>query len=181
MKRCFGDGKEFYEEYHDNEWGVPVHDDRHLFEMLCLEGAQAGLSWELILRKRKGYQSLFHHFEPAIVAQMTDKELEGLTSSSEIVRNRLKIFSVRNNARVALEIQKEFGSLDAYLWEFVDHKPLVNRWKKMEEVPCSSEVSDALSKNLKRRGMKFVGTKIIYSFMQAVGMVNDHLVDCPCK
>ncbi len=179
--RCFGDGpgKEFYANYHDQEWGVPVHEDRHLFEMISLEGAQAGLSWETILKRREGYQSAFHDFHPALVAVMSDEELEDLTLDPSIIRNRRKIFSVRSNARVVLLLQKEFGSLDAYLWGFVNHKPIVNHWKRKEEVPTCTEISDALSKDLKKRGMSFVGTTILYAFMQAVGMVNDHLTDCP--
>lgn len=180
-QRCFGTGKAFYAEYHDREWGIPVHDDRHLFEMLCLEGAQAGLSWETILKRREGYRRLFHHFEPAIVAKMTDEELEELLNNPAIIRNRRKVFSVRENAKKVLEIQKEFGSLDAYLWSFVNHQPILHHFEKFEEVPCHSEISDQLSKDLKRRGMSFVGTTIIYAFMQAIGMVNDHLINCPCR
>lgn len=179
-KRCFGDSSPLYSEYHDTEWGIPSHDDRHLFEMLILEGAQAGLSWELILGKRAGYKKVFHNFDPTLVAAMTDRELEKLTLEPSIIRNRLKIFSTRKNARVFLEIQKEFGSFDAYLWPFVQGKPILNRWEKKEDVPSSSELSDRLAKDLKKRGMSFVGTTIIYSFMQAVGMINDHLVDCCC-
>lgn len=180
-KRCFGEGKDFYEEYHDKEWGVPVHDDQHLFEMLCLEGAQAGLSWELILKRREGYKRLFHKFEIEAVAKMPDKELEKILLNKAIIRNRRKVFSFRENAKIALQIQEEFGSLDAYFWGFVSHKPIVNHFEKIEEVPCYSAISDDLAKDLKRRGMKFVGTKIIYSFMQAVGLVNDHLIGCPCR
>ena len=178
--RCFGNGKEFYADYHDHEWGIPVHDDQHLFEMLILEGAQAGLSWELILSKREGYRRAFHHFDPVKVANMTDQELERLTHNPSIVRNRLKIFSVRQNAQVFLKIQEEFGSFDQYIWQFVEGKPLVGHWKTFQDVPCSSELSDQISKDLKKRGMSFVGTKIIYSFMQAVGLVNDHLTTCIC-
>lgn len=177
-KRCFGEGKEFYEEYHDLEWGVPVHDDRHLFEMLILEGAQAGLSWEIILKRRKGYQKAFHKFDPSKVAKMSDTELERLLQDKEIIRNRLKIFAARQNARVFLKIQEEFGSFDRYVWGFVNGKPFVHRRKELKELPCLSKESDALSKDLKKRGMTFVGSKIIYSFMQAVGLVDDHLADC---
>jgi DNA-3-methyladenine glycosylase I len=182
-KRCFGDGagKELYADYHDREWGIPVHEERRLFEMICLEGAQAGLSWETILKKRKGYRCSFHDFQPTLVAEMTDHELEELVTLPEIVRHRGKIYSVRENARVFLAIQREFGTFNAYLWKFVNHKPLINHWKKKEEVPSSSEISDALSKDLKKRGMSFVGSTIMYAFMQAVGMVNDHLVDCPSR
>lgn len=182
-KRCFGngEGKEFYADYHDREWGVPVHDDRLLFEMLCLEGAQAGLSWETVLKKRKNYQELFHHFEATTVSKMTGPELENLLSNPGIIRNRLKVFSVRENARVFLQIQQEKGSFDSYLWEFVDYSPIINHWKNLNEVPTHTSISDALSKDLKKRGMNFVGKTIIYAFMQAVGMVNDHLLDCPCR
>ncbi|MEM1283062.1 MAG: DNA-3-methyladenine glycosylase I [Chlamydiota bacterium] len=179
--RCFGTGKKFYEEYHDHEWGVPVHDDRHLFEMLSLEGAQAGLNWETILKRREGYRRLFHNFEPKIVAKMTDKQLEKLLKDPAIIRNRLKVFSVRTNAKVFLEIQKEFGSFDSYLWKFVDDKPILNKWKTIKQVPAHTQLSDKLSKDLKKRGMSFVGTTIMYAFMQAVGMVNDHLIDCPFR
>ncbi len=179
--RCFGNGpgKEVYADYHDHEWGVPVHDDQHLFEMLSLEGAQAGLSWETVLKKRGAYRRLFHRFDPKLVAKMSDAELDTILKDPAIIRNRLKVYSVRQNAQVFLKIQKEFGTFDAYLWRLVDHKPRINRWKTWEEVPCETDVSDALSKDLKRRGMSFVGTKIIYAFMQAVGMVNDHLLSCP--
>ncbi|MCF7852191.1 MAG: DNA-3-methyladenine glycosylase I [Simkaniaceae bacterium] len=180
-QRCFGTGKEFYEKYHDQEWGVPVHDDRHLFEMLCLEGAQAGLSWETVLKRREGYRRLFHQFKLEIVARMTDSELEEVLKDPAVIRNRRKVFSVRENARVALKIQEEFGSFDTYLWGFVNHKPIVNHFKTMGEVPSHSEGSDQLSRDLKRRGMVFVGATIIYAFMQAVGMVNDHLITCRCR
>ncbi len=183
MKRCFGDGqgKEFYAEYHDNEWGVPVHDDRHLFEMLILEGAQAGLSWETILKRREGYRAVFHNFDPAKVATMTDEKLEQLRSDQRIIRNKLKIYAARTNARVFLEIQKEFGSFDQHLWSFVDGQPIINRWKSMKEVPVTTPISDAISKDLKKRGMSFVGSTIIYAYMQAVGLVNDHLTSCTFK
>lgn len=178
-QRCFGNGKEFYEKYHDEEWGVPVHDDRHLFEMLCLEGAQAGLSWETILKRREGYRNLFHRFNPKMVAKMPDSELETILQNPAVIRNRLKVYSVRENARSFLKIQEEFGSFDAYVWGFVNHKPIVNHFQKMEEIPPRTAISDALSKDLKRRGMTFVGSTIMYAFMQAVGMVNDHLISCP--
>lgn len=180
--RCFGngEGKEFYADYHDHEWGVPVHDDRHLFEMLTLEGAQAGLSWETVLKKREGYRQLFHQFDPTKVANMTDQELEKLTQDPAIIRNRRKIFSARQNAQVFLKIQEEFGSFDKYVWQFVEGKPIIGHWKTLQDVPCSTELSDSLSKDLKKRGMSFVGSTIIYSFMQAVGLVNDHLINCIC-
>ncbi|WP_420422666.1 DNA-3-methyladenine glycosylase I [Simkania sp.] len=178
--RCFGNGesKEFYAKYHDQEWGVPVHDDQHLFEMLILEGAQAGLSWETVLKKREGYRRLFHNFDPVKVANMTDKELESLTQDPAIIRNKRKIFSARQNAQVFLKIQEEFGSFDRYVWQFVDETPIVGHWNTWQEVPTRTEQSDRLSKDLKRRGMSFVGTTIIYAFMQAVGLVNDHLTSC---
>ncbi len=176
--RCFGTGKEFYAEYHDREWGVPVHDDRLLFEMLILEGAQAGLSWETILKRREGYRGAFHYFDPSKVAKMSDGELNALLENPNIIRNRLKIFAARKNAIVFLQIQKEFGSFDKYVWNFVDAKPIVTRKKSLKDVPSSTPVSDALSKDLKKRGMTFVGSTIIYAFMQAVGIVDDHLADC---
>jgi DNA-3-methyladenine glycosylase I len=182
-KRCFGGsaGKEFYAEYHDTEWGIPVHDDRHLFEMLILEGAQAGLSWETILKRRESYRKAFHRFDPVRVAVMTDEELEALRQDSSIIRNRLKIYAARQNAKVFLDIQKEFGSFDQYLWGFVKGVPIVNQWKKWRDVPCLSPESNALSKDLKKRGMTFVGSKIIYAYMQAVGLIDDHLEDCWCR
>lgn len=180
VKRCFGGapGKEFYAEYHDKEWGVPVHEDRHLFEMLILEGAQAGLSWETILKRREGYRKAFHHFDPKKVAAMSDEELERLRQNPEIIRNRLKIYAARKNAKVFLEIQREFGSFDAYVWRFVEGKPICNQWNEFKEVPAKTPISDALSKDLKKRGMSFVGSTIIYAFMQAIGMVNDHTTEC---
>ncbi len=179
-KRCFGGlpGKEFYAEYHDKEWGIPSHDDRHLFEMLILEGAQAGLSWETILKRRKGYRQAFHHFDPLKVASMSDKELDALLKNEGIIRNRLKIYAARQNAQVFLTIQQEFGSFDCYLWRFVNGKPIVNHRKRLEDIPPTTPESDALSKDLKKRGMTFVGSTIIYAFMQAVGLVNDHITDC---
>lgn len=179
-KRCFGfqDGKELYAKYHDSEWGVPVHDDRHLFEMLILEGAQAGLSWETILKRRTGYRKAFHNFDPVKVSQMSDEELETLRQDEGIIRNRLKIYATRQNAIVFLSIQKEFGSFDRYLWQFVNNKPIVNRWKSLKDAPTSTKTSDAISKDLKKRGMTFVGSTIIYAYMQAVGLVNDHLDGC---
>lgn len=178
--RCFGNGagKEFYAKYHDCEWGIPVHDDRHLFEMLILEGAQAGLSWETILKRRDGYRLAFHGFDPVKVATMTDDELERLRQDPRIIRNRLKIYAARQNATVFLKIQKEFGSFDRYLWGFVNGKPIVNRFHSLKEVPPKTVISDALSKDLKKRGMTFVGSTIMYAYMQAVGLVNDHIVSC---
>lgn len=179
--RCFGTGKPFYEAYHDDEWGIPSHNDRYLFEMLCLEGAQAGLSWELILKRREGYRETFHRFDPSQVAKMTDQDLKALKSSPKIIRNCLKIQSVRTNAKTFLAIQKEFGSFDRYVWKFVNNEPLIGNWETIADVPCQSQESQALSKDLKKRGMKFVGPTIIYSFMQAVGMVNDHTQECWCN
>lgn len=182
-KRCFGGqaGKEFYGEYHDLEWGIPLHDDHRLFEMLILEGAQAGLSWETVLKKREGYRKAFYHFDPKKVAAMSDDELESQRSNPAIIRNRLKIYSTRLNANCFLKIQEEFGSFDRYLWEFVNGKPIINHWNSFKEVPVTSPESDSLSKDLKKRGMKFVGSTIIYAYMQAVGMVDDHLETCFCK
>jgi DNA-3-methyladenine glycosylase I len=164
--------------YHDAEWGVPVHDDRILFEFLTLEGAQAGLSWETILNKREAYRDAFLGFDPARVARFTPARVERLLRDPGIVRNRLKIESTVQNARAVLVVQRECGSLDAYLWAFVDGRPRVNRWRTLEEVPARTPESDALSRDLKRRGFGFVGSTICYALMQAVGMVNDHTVDC---
>jgi DNA-3-methyladenine glycosylase I len=165
-------------EYHDREWGVPVHDDRTHFEFLVLEGAQAGLSWSIVLRKRDAYRRAFSGFDPQKVARYTEKKIEALVADPGIVRNRMKIDAAVRNARAFLAIQKEFGSFDAYCWRFVGGKPLVNRRKATGDVPATSPESDAFSKDLKRRGFGFVGSTIIYAHMQAVGMVNDHLVDC---
>ncbi|EXJ10804.1 DNA-3-methyladenine glycosylase I [Nitrincola nitratireducens] len=167
-----------YQAYHDDEWGVPVHDDRHLFEMLTLEGAQAGLSWITILKKRESYREAFANFTIPLVADFDDADIERLMLNPGIVRNRLKITSVINNARAALSVQAEFGSLDAYLWRFVDGKTLQNAWKTLSEVPAQTPESQAMSRDLKKRGFNFVGPTICYAFMQAVGMVNDHTVDC---
>lgn len=181
-KRCFGGERtrEFYGEYHDHQWGVPVHEDRLLFEMLILEGAQAGLSWETVLKKRMGYKKCFHDFDPIKVASMSDNELETLRDHPEIIRNRLKIYAARQNALVFLKIQKEFGSFDRYLWAFVGNKPIVNHWKNLKDIPPTTPESDTLSKDLKKRGMTFVGSTIIYAYMQAVGLVNDHIITCHC-
>lgn len=179
-KRCFGGapGKDFYTAYHDHEWGIPVHDDNHLFEMLVLEGSQAGLSWETILKRREEYRKAFHHFDPRKVASMTNQELDAILQNDKIIRNRLKIYAARQNAQAFLKIQDEFGSFDRYVWNFVNGKPIVNHWKRFEDVPATTSESDALSKDLKKRGMTFVGSTIIYAYMQAVGLVNDHLTDC---
>jgi DNA-3-methyladenine glycosylase I len=167
-----------YLTYHDEEWGVPVHDDRHFFEMLTLEGAQAGLSWLTILRKREGYRAAFDNFDPTIVATYDDAKIAALLEDAGIVRNRLKISATVRNARAFLEIQRESGSFDAYVWTFVGGKPLVNAWTSLSGVPASTAESDALSKDLKKRGFTFVGSTIIYAFMQAAGLVNDHTTDC---
>jgi DNA-3-methyladenine glycosylase I len=164
--------------YHDREWGVPHHDDRALFELLTLEGAQAGLSWRTILLRRDEYRRAYHGFDIARVARMRDATLERLLVDSGIIRNRLKVFSVRDNARTALSVIAEHGSLDAYLWSFVGGRPIVNRWQTSAEVPAKTEDSDRMSKALAKRGFRFVGSTICYAFMQATGMVNDHLVSC---
>jgi DNA-3-methyladenine glycosylase I len=169
-----------YVAYHDAEWGKPVHDDQKLFEMLILEGAQAGLSWYTILKRRDGYRAAFKNFDPAKVSRMTDAELEKVLAAGDIIRNRLKVFSTRKNAIAFRAIQKEFGSFDAYIWPFVGGKPRINLPKSMKEIPASTPESDALSKDLKERGMSFVGSTIIYAYMQAVGLVNDHMIFC-CK
>jgi DNA-3-methyladenine glycosylase I len=167
-----------YVQYHDEEWGVPVHDDRRLFEMLILEGAQAGLSWITILRKRPAYRAAFDRFDPKKVARYDARRKQALRRNPGIVRNRLKIDAAVANARAFLTVQREFGSFDAYLWQFVDGKPLVNRPASMKDIPPRTPISDALSRDLKKRGFKFVGTTICYAFMQAVGLVDDHVLDC---
>jgi DNA-3-methyladenine glycosylase I len=167
-----------YVKYHDTEWGKPVHEDQKLFEMLILEGAQAGLSWYTILQRRDGYRRAFKNFDPKKVARMTDAQLENLLKNGAIIRNRLKVFSTRKNGQVFLAIQKEFGSFDAYVWRFVGGKPKVNRPKSLKDVAPTTAESDALSKDLKKRGMSFVGSSIMYAYMQAVGLVNDHTVNC---
>ena len=180
MQRCAwaADGDDLMRDYHDREWGVPLHDDNALFEFLCLEGAQAGLSWRTVLAKRENYRKAFHGFDIARVAAMKDRELEKRLLDPGIIRNRLKVSSVRDNAVAALQVIDESGSLDAYLWSFVDGKPLRNRWKTPGEVPASTPLSDRMSKALKKRGFRFVGSTICYSLMQATGMINDHLTGC---
>jgi DNA-3-methyladenine glycosylase I len=178
MHRCQWPSTELDIAYHDSEWGVPVHDDRKLFEFLTLEGAQAGLSWSTILKKRARYQSAFAGFDPARVARFSAAKVEKLLLDPGLVRNRLKIESTVSNARAFNEVQEELGSFDAYVWAFVDGAPRQNARKSMRDIPASTPDSDALSGDLKRRGFRFVGTTICYAFMQAVGMVNDHLVDC---
>ncbi|MCH5372703.1 MAG: DNA-3-methyladenine glycosylase I [Planctomycetes bacterium] len=177
-RRCPWAKGESYIGYHDTEWGVPVHDDRLLFEFLILEGAQAGLSWSTILNKRDGYREAFDNFDPAVVASYGEKKRQSLLADVRIVRNRLKIDAAIRNAQVFLDTVREFGSFDRYIWGFVEGKPKQNAWESITEVPARTPESDALSADLKRRGFKFVGTTICYAFMQAVGMVNDHLVDC---
>jgi len=167
-----------YVEYHDHEWGVPQHDDRHLFEMLILEGAQAGLSWITILRKRAHYREVFDGFDPHEVARYGDRKIATLLSDPGIVRNRLKVNSAVANAKAYLDLQHEFGSFDAYLWSFVGGRPIVNTWRTMKEVPAKTVESDALSKDLQKHGFRFVGSTICYAYMQAVGLVNDHLSGC---
>lgn len=167
-----------YIEYHDKEWGVPVHDDRIHFEFLILEGAQAGLSWSTILKKREGYRKAFAGFDPEKVARFTTRKLEKILLDPGIVRNRLKVFAARNNALRFLDVQKEFGSFDQYIWSFVNHKPIVNKWKNLKQIPATSKQSDALSQDLSKRGFKFVGSTVMYAHMQACGLINDHLVDC---
>jgi DNA-3-methyladenine glycosylase I len=179
-ERCPWAGKDpLYIPYHDLEWGVPAHDDRHLFEMLILEGVQAGLSWLTILRKRDAYRGAYDGFDPARVARYTEKRRAKLLANPGIVRNRLKVEASVANARAFLDVVAERGSFDAYLWEFVGGKPRVNRFRRIGDVPARTEISDALSKDLGKRGFKFVGSTICYAYMQAIGMVNDHLTTCP--
>lgn len=169
---------EEYITYHDEEWGVPVHDDHKHFEFLILEGAQAGLSWATVLKKREGYRKSFANFDPKIVATFDEDKIQELLLFKGIIRNKLKVRGAVTNAQKFLEVQKEFGSFDAYIWSFVGGKPIVNHWKSMSEVPATSPESDALSKDLKKRGFKFVGSTIMYAHMQACGLVNDHTIDC---
>lgn len=179
VERCpWGLGSEIYTAYHDNEWGVPVHDDRRLFEMLVLEGAQAGLNWLTILKKREGYRRAFDNFDPRIVAQYDEEKIAALLQDASIIRNRLKIRSAVTNARAFLAVQEEFGSFDRFIWQFVGGKPIINHWQTMQEVPATSAESDALSKDLIQRGFRFVGSTICYALMQSVGLVNDHIVTC---
>jgi len=178
-QRCEWCGDDpLYVAYHDEEWGVPVHDDRKLFEMLTLEGAQAGLSWSTILKKRENYRKAFVKFDAKKIAKYDKAKVAKLLADPGIVRNRLKIAATIQNARAFLEVQKEFGSFDRYIWQFVDGKPKKNKWKSLKEIPPKTAESDAMSKDLKKRGFSFVGSTICYAFMQAVGMVNDHVVTC---
>ena len=179
MNRCKWCGNDpLYISYHDEEWGMPVHDDRLLFELLVLEGAQAGLSWLTILKKRENYRKAFHSFDCETIANYNEKDIERLLSDPGIVRNRLKIESVIKNARGVIQIQEEYGSLDAYLWSYVDGAPIENEWESMDEPPVKTALAERMSKDLKKRGFNFVGPTICYAFMQAVGMVNDHTTDC---
>ncbi len=180
MKRCaWVDPKnELYVKYHDNEWGVPVHDDKVLFEFLILEGAQAGLSWITVLQKREGYHKAFHNFDVQKVAALTESDILKLKGDTSIIRNELKIRAAVTNAKAFIKIQEEFGSFDSFLWSFVDGTPIINHWKSVDDVPATTKESDLISKELKKRGFKFVGSTIIYAYMQAIGMVNDHTIDC---
>lgn len=178
MKRCAWAATPLGIVYHDAEWGVPVHDDRVLFEFITLEGAQAGLNWETILKKRDAYRVAFAGFDPSRIARFTPARCRTLMSNAGIVRNRLKIGSTVSNAKAFLAVQREFGTFDKFLWDFVGGEPQVNRWHSSRQLPARTELSDALSKELKRRGFRFVGTTICYAFMQAVGIVNDHATDC---
>lgn len=178
IKRCPWAKNELAIHYHDTEWGVPLHDERGLFEFLLLEGAQAGLSWDTILRKREAYREAFDNFEPAKVARYSESKMARLLLNEGIVRNRLKIASAVSNAKAFLRVQNEFGSFDTYIWDLVGGKPIVNKHKGLGDVPAKTEISDAISKDLKKRGFNFVGSTIMYAFMQATGMVNDHLRTC---
>ncbi|HLC63227.1 MAG TPA: DNA-3-methyladenine glycosylase I [Candidatus Nanoarchaeia archaeon] len=178
VKRCAWAEKESMHKYHDEEWGVPNHDDKKHFEFLILEGAQAGLSWETILKRRLGYKKAFSDFDVGKIAKYNEKDVERLMNDSGIIRNRLKITSAIKNAKEFLKTQKEFGSFDAYLWSFVNGKPVKNNFKSLKEIPAKTELSDKLSKDLKQRGFSFVGSTIMYAHLQAVGIVNDHLIDC---
>jgi DNA-3-methyladenine glycosylase I len=179
VSRCAWSGNDLlYQKYHDEEWGVPVHDDRKLFEMLILEGAQAGLSWVTILRKRENYRKAFNNFDAKKIAKYDSEKIKQLLQDGGIIRNRLKIAATIQNAKCFLSIQKEFGSFDKYIWQFVNGKPIINNRKSLKEIPAMTNESDTMSKDLKKRGFKFVGSTICYAFMQAVGMVNDHTTDC---
>ena len=167
--------------YHDTEWGVPSHDDRYIFEMLILEGFQAGLSWNTILQKRENFRKAFDNFDYRKMAEYDEMKLNELLKNEGIIRNRLKINSTVTNARAFMKIQEEFGSFAKYIWNFTDNKRIINKWKELSEVPATSELSDKISKDLKKRGFKFVGSTIIYSFLQAIGIIDDHLINCPYK
>lgn len=178
-KRCSWSGElPIYIDYHDTEWGIPIHDDNRLFELICLEGQQAGLSWITVLKKREHYRRAFYKFEPVAVADMTDDEVEILLLDRNLIRNRLKLYSIRTNARAFLTVQKEFGSFDSYIWTFVGGNTIQNNWRTLADVPASTEESLAMSKDLKKRGFKFIGSTICYAFMQSAGLVNDHVETC---
>jgi DNA-3-methyladenine glycosylase I len=179
MNRCAWTGaNELMLAYHDTEWGVPLHDDQKLFEFLVLEGMQAGLSWSTILNKRENFRAAFHHFDVARVARYTPRDVERLLKNAGIIRNRLKIAAAIHNAQRFIDVQHEFGSFDAYIWRFVDGRPIKNAWTSLKEIPAKTPLSDAISKDLIERGFKFVGSTIVYAHLQATGMVNDHTVDC---
>ncbi|MBC8494828.1 DNA-3-methyladenine glycosylase I [archaeon] len=179
MKRCeWCLGSELYKQYHDKEWGVPVHKDKLLFEFLILEGAQAGLSWSTILKKRENYRKAFDNFDYKKIAKYSEEKVQELLQDAGIVRNKLKIRSAIINAQKFIEVQEEFGSFDKYIWQFTNHKVIKNKWNKMSDIPTTTPESDAMSKDLKKRGFKFVGSTIMYAHMQATGMVNDHLTSC---
>lgn len=178
MTRCGWAANELAIEYHDTEWGVPLHDENRLFEFLILEGAQAGLSWDTVLRKRENYRAALDGFDPVQVARYTEPKIAELLVNEGIIRNRLKVRSAVQNAKAFLKVQDKFGGFDGYVWSFVDGRPVVNRWNSISEVPVSTETSDRLSKDLKKRGFNFVGSTICYAFMQATGMVNDHVITC---
>ena len=178
IKRCEWAQSKLMLEYHDKEWCVPVHKDRKLFEMLILEGAQAGLTWQTILKRRRSYRNAFDNFDALKISKYGSKDVKRLLGDEGIIRNRLKIKATINNAKRFLEVKNEFGSFDKYMWGFVDHKPIVNKYKRLKDLPANTSISDKMSKDLKKRGFKFVGSTICYAFMQSVGMVNDHLIDC---
>jgi len=179
MNRCEWATKHEYEKiYHDEEWGVPLHEDQLLFEFLILEGVQAGLSWLTVLKKRESYREAYHNFDPVIVAKFGEEKINELLQNSGIIRNKLKVNASVTNAKAFLKVVEEFGSFDAYIWKFVNGNPIVNQWKSKADVPAKTKLSDKISKDLKKRGFKFVGSTICYAFMQAIGMVNDHTIDC---
>lgn len=178
-KRCdWSTSNELMIKYHDEEWGVPLHDDRKLFEFFVLEGFQAGLSWQIVLNKRENFRRAFDYFDPEIVARYNEQKIEELIRDASIIRNKMKIVACVNNAQRFLEVQKEFGSFDNYIWKFVDYKPVINHFTGLKELPAKTELSDKISADLKKRGFKFVGSTVIYAHMQATGMVNDHLISC---
>ncbi len=178
MKRCQWAHDDIMMDYHDKEWGRPLHNDRKLFEMLILEGAQAGLSWLTILKRRKTYRKAFAQFDPLIVSKFTQKDIRRLLNDEGVIRNKLKIASAINNAKQFIEIQKEFGTFDKYIWSFVKNKPIINKYKSISEIPVTTSISDEMSKDLRKRGFNFVGSTICYAFMQSIGIVNDHMANC---